>query len=468
MGNITMRRSLFSANAEQSVIGAILLDAEAFSEVAEVGLSESSFYDGRNVLIYRAVSALTEASSPVDIVIVCEWLEDQGLLAKAGGIVFLGDAVDATPSTKNAAGYARIVCELEEQRAWYQVSQSMAEAVLSEDGGDHSERMGKIQQLLTGVERDNKTSSLSTTREGLKIWYNHMEDNYNNPGVRGLKTGFPHIDYRYGGMQPEEFGVIAGRPGMGKTAMILNMLRHAGLIQKKNSLFFSLEMPTRQLMQRMVAAQGHVKLGLLKSGKALELTEQAEKMNMAVGQLGQLGLEGNGEIMWEDSSGMTITALVARAKRVHRKTPLDVIVVDHIGLVDSTLKTENDTQRMAQITRQLKRLAKDLKCVVIGLSQLNREVEKRANKRPMIADLRGSGSIEQDADWIMLLYRDEYYNEDSLTPGQVEVISGKVRDAEAGTDYLAWKGEYNLLEGMPEDGGMSPRAKKDRDDGDYV
>lgn len=461
-------RSLFSADCEISVIGAMLLDADAISAVAEVGLTTDSFFDKRHGLVFGAIMALTEASKPVDVVTVSELLESSGSLAAIGGIAYLGEMADCTPSTNNAEAYARIVADFEHERMWFKTAQAISETLMDDESGDHDERMGRIQQLLTAVERDNKTSSLSTMREGLKVWYDHMEDNYNNPGVRGLKTGFPHLDYRYGGMQQGEFGVIAGRPGMGKTAMILNMLRHAGLIQKKNSLFFSLEMPTRQLVQRMVAAQGHIKLGLLKSGKALELTEQAEKMNMSVGQLGQLGTEGNGEIMWEDSSGMTIAALVARAKRVHRKTPLDVVVVDHIGLVDSTLKTENETQRMAQVTRQLKRLAKDLKCVVIGLSQLNREVEKRANKRPMISDLRGSGSIEQDADWIMLLYRDEYYNEDSLTPGQVEVISGKVRDGEAGTDYLAWKGEYNLLEGMPEDGGMSPHAKRDLEDGGYV
>lgn len=461
-------RSLFSADCEVSVIGAMLLDSDVISDVAEVGLTAESFFDKRHGSVFAAIMAMAEASQPVDIVTVSEWLECAGQLGSAGGMAYMGEMADCTPSTSNAVAYARIVADFAHERMWLKTAQAISETLMDDESGDHDERMGRIQQLLTAVERDNKTSSLSTMREGLKVWYDYMEDNYNNPGVRGLKTGFPHLDYRYGGMQSGEFGVIAGRPGMGKTAMILNMLRHAGLIQKKNSLFFSLEMPTRQLVQRMVAAQGYIKLGLLKSGKALELTEQAEKMNMAVGQLGQLGTEGNGEIMWEDSSGMTIAALVARAKRVHRKTPLDVVVVDHIGLVDSTLKTENETQRMAQVTRQLKRLAKDLKCVVIGLSQLNREVEKRANKRPMISDLRGSGSIEQDADWIMLLYRDGYYNEDSLTPGQVEVISGKVRDGEAGTDYLAWKGEYNLLEGMPEDGGMSPHAKKDMEDGGYV
>jgi replicative DNA helicase len=461
-----MRRSLFSADAEQSVIGALLLDPEAFPEVIEAGVSELSFYDTRNALVFRAIWALVEARRPVDTVMVFEWLESQGLLAETGGMSFLGDSADAVPSTKNAGGYAKIVCELEEQRAWYHASQAIAEVMLSDDGGDHNQRMGTVQQLLTTVERDRKSSTLMTMKEGLKAWYAHMEESYNNPEASGLRTGFPHVDRRYGGFQPEEFGVIAGRPGMGKTAFVLNMLRDLSLNQKKNALFVSLEMPTRQLVQRMIAAQGKIKLGLLKSGKVLELTEQAEKLNMAFGQLGQLGDDGQGEILWEDSAGMTVFGLAAMAKRIHRKTPLDVIVVDHIGLVDSTLKTENDTSRMQQVTRQLKRLAKELGCVVIGLSQLNREVEKRANKRPMISDLRGSGSIEQDADWIMLLYRDEYYNEDTLTPGQVEVISGKVRDGEPGTDYLAWEGQYNLLEGMPEDG-SSPYIQEQKKNGGF-
>lgn len=459
-------RSLFSADAEQSVIGALLLDPNAFPEVVEAGVSELSFYDKRNALVFRAIWSLVEARRPVDMVMVYEWLESQGLQAEIGGMVFLAESADSVPSTKNAGGYAKVVCELEEQRAWYQASQAIAEVMLGDDGGDHNQRMGAVQQLLTAVERDRKSSTLMTMKEGLQAWYSNMEETYNNPEISGLKTGFHHVDYRYGGFQPEEFGVIAGRPGMGKTALVLNMLRDLALNQKKNALFVSLEMPTRQLVQRMIAAQGKIKLGLLKSGKALEITEQAEKLNMAFGQLGQLGNEGQGEIMWEDSAGMDVFGLAAMAKRVHRKTPLDVIVVDHIGLVDSTLKTENDTARLAQVTRQLKRLAKELGCTVVGLSQLNRDVEKRANKRPMISDLRGSGSIEQDADWIMLLYRDGYYDENSLTPNQVEVISGKVRDGQPGTDYLAWRGEYNLLEGVPDDG-SSPYIEAQQDCGGF-
>lgn len=449
-------RSLFSAEAEQSVIGSILLDSDVFSDVDAIGLSSTSFFDSRNALVYCSVKALVEANKPVDAVIVAEHLEADGVLKNIGGISFLGEAIDAVPTAKNAAGYAQIVYELEEQREWYKTAQAITDTLLDDQGGDHDERIGKIQLLLTKVERENKTESVVRNRPALKGWFEHMEENYKNPEIRGLRTGFEHLDYRYGGMEPGEFGVIAGRPGMGKTAMALNIVRDVSVKQKKTVLVFSLEMPTRQLVQRMVAAEGKIKIGLLKSGKALEITEQAEKLNMAFGKLARLGGDDEGEIWWDDSAGLTISDLVARAKRINRDTPIDLIMVDHIGLVDSTLKTENEPQRLAQITKQLKKLARELKCIVVGLSQLNREVEKRANKRPMISDLKGSSSIEQDADWIMLLYRDEYYDEDSLTPNQVEVISGKVREAEKGTDYLAWRGEYNLLESPPE-GGFIPK-----------
>jgi replicative DNA helicase len=211
-------------------------------------------------------------------------------------------------------------------------------------------------------------------------------------------------------------------------------------------------MSTDQLIQRMVAAEGKVKLSLLKSGKVMTHEDSMTRFGSAVTNLSQSG----GQIFFDDTAGLTITDLMARAKRHHRKHGLSMILIDHIGLVESTMKTDNETMRIGQVSRSLKKLAKQLDCVVIGLAQLNREVEKRSNKRPMISDLRSSGAIEQDADWIQLLYRDEYYNEDSLTPGQVEIITGKNRDGEVGADYLGWRGEYNLLEGLPE-GGFAPK-----------
>ncbi len=454
-------RSLFSEDCEVSVIGAMLLDSDVISDVAEVGLTAESFFDKRHGLIFGAVMALAEASQPVDVVTVSEHLERGGVLASVGGIAYLGEVADMTPSTRNAGAYARIVADFEHERMWFKTAQAISELLVSDDEGSHVERLGKIQQVLLGAEKNESSSSVVELRPALKHYLEVLDERANNPGIHGLLTGFDHVDYRLGGMQSGDFGVVAGRPGMGKTAYTLNVAKHCAVVQKKNVMFFSLEMSTDQLVQRMIAAQAKVKLGLLKSGKVMGLDEQMSRFGAGVTTLSQAG----GQIFFDDTPGLNITNLVAKAKRYHRKHGLSVIFVDHIGLVESSMKTDNETLKIGQISRLLKKLAKELGCVVIGLGQLNREVEKRSNKRPMISDLRQSGSIEQDADWIQLLYRDEYYNEDSLTPGQIEINSGKVRDGEAGVDYLSWRGEYGLLEGMPEGGCFSPdRAKKDEVD----
>jgi replicative DNA helicase len=439
-------RSLFSADCEISVIGAMLLDADAISAVAEVGLTIASFFDKRHGLVFGAIMALSEASKPVDVVTVSEFLESSGSLAAIGGIAYLGEMADCTPSTNNAEAYARIVADFEHERMWFKTSQAISEVLMSDDGGDHVERLGKIQQVLLGAEKNETSTSVIEMRPALKAYLDVVEDRANNPGIHGLLTGFDHVDHRLAGMQPGDLGIIAGRPAMGKTAYSMNIMKHIAIRQKKNAMVFSLEMPTTQLMQRLVASEGKIKLGLLKSGKVVGLPDQMVKFGAAATRIKDSG----GQIFFDDTAGLGISELVARAKRFHRKHELAVILVDHIGLVESSLKTDNETLRLAQVSRLLKKLAKELGCVVIGLAQLNRGVEQRANKRPMISDLRQSGSIEQDADWIQLLYRDEYYNEDSLTPGQVEIISGKIRDGEPGTDYLGWRGEYSLLEGLKE------------------
>jgi replicative DNA helicase len=317
--------------------------------------------------------------------------------------------------------------------------------------------MGKIQLLLMKAEKNEKGGSIVELKPATARYLDILQERMDNPGIHGLLTGFDHVDYRLGGIQPADFGVIAGRPGMGKTAYVLNIVKHVALKQKKNAMLFSLEMPTAQLVQRMVAAEARVKLGLLKSGKIDEHEESMTRFGAAVTHFKNT----EGKVFFDDTGGLGISELVVRAKRYHRKHGLSLIVVDHIGLVETSNKAATETAQVSEVTRTLKKLAKELGCPVIGLAQLNREVEKRTNKRPMISDLRSSGSIEQDADWIQLLYRDDYYNEDSEYAGQVEINSGKVREGEPGVDYLGWRGEYSLLEGMKE-GAMSPESNQEK------
>jgi replicative DNA helicase len=447
------RRSLFSADSEVSVLGALLLDANAFAEVIETGLTSRSFYDLRHSAIFSVICTMYEANMPVDVVTTSQHLEASGSLTQVGGIAYLGELADSTPSTANARAYAKILRMLEFERMWYQSAQDISALLTGTDCEDHADRMGRIQMILEGVERTERESSIIELRPALKNYLQVIDERALNPGIHGLLTGFEFVDHRLAGMKGGDFGVIGGRPSMGKTAYSMNIVKHVALKQKLNAMVFSLEMSTDQLIQRMVAAEGRVKLGLLKSGKVMEHEESMTRFGAAVTNLSKSG----GQIYFDDTAGLNITDLMARAKRHHRKHGLSMILIDHIGLVESSMKTDNETLKIGQVSRSLKKLAKQLNCVVIGLAQLNREVEKRSNKRPMISDLRSSGAIEQDADWIQVLYRDEYYNEDSLTPGQVEIITGKNRDGEVGADYLGWRGEYNLLEGLPE-GGFAPKS----------
>ncbi len=454
------QRQLWSSEAEQSVVGALLLDERAFDDVQAVGLLGEHFYDARNREIYSACAALAEARTPIDVVTVAEYLGGMRLLDAVGGAVYLNHLLEYIPSVDNAVAYARLVMEFSVERAYLHAAQQMMQCLLDDGYADHQSRLAQLQQILTVTERNERQNSVLSLPQALKAMVDHIDQVANNPGIHGLLTGFQHVDYRLGGGQPGEFHIWAGRPAMGKTAYALNAARHMAGVQKKNGMVFSLEMPTRQLVQRMTAAEGKVKLGLLKSGKVLTIDEQTSRFGAAVTTLAKSA----GQLFFDDQASLPITELVARAKRQHRKTPLDFVIVDHIGLVESTLKTDNETLRVGQVSRALKKLAKDLGCVVIGLSQVNRDCEKRANKRPMMSDLRMSGSLEQDADVIQFLYRDEYYNENTQYPGQVEVISAKLRDGEPGTDYLVWMGSYNRMEGMDK-----PGMRQEREEGeDFV
>jgi replicative DNA helicase len=453
-------RKLWSAEAEQSVIGSLMLDEQVFDDVVAVGFAADMFFDRRHVLAFLAIASLIDERAPSDVVTVAERLEQRGELDLAGGAGYLSRMIDLTPSVDNVTAYACLVRDFSVERGYHKAARDMLALLEDESFPDHSSRVAALQQILTATEREERALTMQPLGGALKAMVDDVEVAFEGGGFTGLATGWQHVDYRLGGLQPGDFMVIAARPGMGKTAYILNILRHVAIEQKLNAVMFSLEMPNKQLAARMTSATGSVNLGLIKSGKVLGLDEQASKFGMAV-----TSLAGVSDRIWLDDEGsLPISELVARAKRLHRKTPLSLVVVDHIGLVESTLKTENEPQRIAQVSRALKKLAKELSCPVIGLCQVNRECEKRSNKRPQMSDLRMSGAIEQDADVIQFLYRDEYYNEDTQTPGQVEVISGKVRNGERGVDYLAWRGAYQRMDSMerPADSGS------DHAGGDFV
>lgn len=436
-------RPMWSKEAEQSVLGALLLDDSVYDDLVSEGVCAESFYDNRHRLIWRALTSLRERNEPLDVVTAAEQLDGEQLLGQSGGAVYLSQLVDMTPSVDNAAAYARIVREREVERLYLVAAQDMLQVLQSDGYDDHAGRVAALQTILAATERDERAVTMQNLAQVMRAVVEKADVAFNGNEITGLRTGFQHIDYRLGGLQPADLMVVAARPGMGKTAYITNILRSTSLDQGVNSLVFSLEMPNFQLGQRMIAAQGRVNLGLIKSGKAVGMDEQASRFGAAVTTYVQKASE---RVWFDDEASLPVSELVARAKRLDRKHKLGLVVVDHVGLVESTLKTENESQRISQVTRALKKLAKQLQCPVIALSQVNRECEKRANKRPILSDLRGSGAIEQDADIIQFLYRDEYYNENTDQRGQVEVISAKVRSGERGVDYLLWNGAYQRMD----------------------
>lgn len=452
-------RKLFSEEAELSVLGAVMLDETVFDDVVATGLAAELFFLPKHRAVFAAMGRLVSERVPIDVLTVAEALEAAGELHSVGGAVQLSRMVDLCPSVDNATAYARIVVDFATERRFLAAMNEVNQILLHGEYADHASRMAHVHQVLMSTDRDEKHSSQVTMHEGVLAMCDRVRELADAPAdhVRGLPFGLKHIDYRLGGAQPGDLIIIAGRPSMGKTAYALNIARHA-LNAGKHGVVFSLEMSARSLVERMTAAQGLVDLGLIKSAKVVGLPEQLSKFSLACHHWKSV----KGEIVFDDTGSLSINELVARAKRIHRKRPLDYVMVDHVGLVDSTLRTEQESQKIGQITRELKKLAKALNCPVIALSQVNRECEKRANKRPMMSDLKSSGSIEQDADVIQFVYRDEYYNENTQTPGQIEVISAKVRDGETGTDFLDWVGRYVRVESR--DSAVQPLRSKHEED----
>lgn len=453
INNLPQPRQLFSQEAEQAVIGAALLDSDTVADVEALGLRNEMFFDGANRMIWFTISVMFSERMPVDTVTVFEYMETRGQADNVGGLPYIGDLARVTASTANAVPYAQAVMDYAQEREWLAVGRKIGEVMLNHDGLGHRERVGLVQQLVTGMVSERRSQTQFSLDDGIKQYIEDLDDRYENPGIRGLLTGYQHIDHRLNGLQAGDLMIIAGRPAMGKTTYAMNIALNVAKA-KKRVLVFSLEMSTKKLVQRLIAAEGEVQLGLLQSAKVMDHQESIGRMFAGVGRMKGLPME------IDESSSLTISELRARALREHRKAPVDLVVVDYLGLLGSDMKTESPTIRLAEITRGLKVLAGELGGAVIALAQVNRDCEKRTNKRPMLSDLRDSGSLESDTDIVQFVYRDEYYNENTEWKGQLEVITAKQRDGETGPDYLRWLGQYNKVGDDPN------RRDAPSDDGD--
>jgi len=372
-------------------------------------------------------------------VTVSEQLERRGRLTDAGGLAYLGTLAGDTPTAANARSYAQIVRERALMRRLIEAGREIASSVFGDDGQSARELVNNAEKLVfeiadQGVRTGSGAVRVSALLPGLidKIdeWHSHPDK------LRGLATGFTDFDNKTGGLRAGDLIIIAGRPSMGKTTLAVNMAEFAAVSpdSKASVAIFSMEMPAEQLVTRMLASIGHVPLNSIRSGRISD--DDWVRITAATGQLSEA------KIFIDESPGLTPTDLRARARRLKREHGLDLVVVDYLQLMQVPGTKENRATEIAEISRGLKSLAKELKVPVIALSQLNRAVEQRNEKKPVMSDLRESGSIEQDSDMILLIYRDEVYDKNSTKKGMAEIDLAKHRNGETGTFLLTFQGQY--------------------------
>ncbi|TKE93661.1 replicative DNA helicase [Vibrio kanaloae] len=432
-----------SLEAEQSVIGGLLLDNERWDTVAEKVVSKD-FYSRPHRLIFEAVKDILEESSPLDLITLSEHLELREQLEDVGGFAYLADLAKNTPSAANINAYADIVAQRALVRSLIGVANEIADSGYDPQGRTSEELVdlaeSKVFAIAEGRTRENEgpqnvDNILEKTLERIEILYKTPQD-----GVTGVDTGFNDLNKKTAGLQGSDLIIVAARPSMGKTTFAMNLCENAAMKQDKPVLIFSLEMPAEQLMMRMLASLSRVDQTKIRTGQLDD--EDWARISSSMGILMD-----KKNMYIDDSSGLTPTEVRSRARRIAREHDgLSMIMIDYLQLMRVPSLSDNRTLEIAEISRSLKALAKELNVPVVALSQLNRSLEQRADKRPVNSDLRESGSIEQDADLIMFIYRDEVYNPDSSLKGIAEIILGKQRNGPIGSVRLTFQGQHSRFD----------------------
>lgn len=429
-----------SREAEQSLLGGLMLDEASWEAVADQ-VTEEDFYFVAHRLIFRALASLAEAGQPRDVVTASEWLQREGSLETAGGLAYVGTLARDTPSAANVAAYAAIVRARSVLRQLIRIGTDIAQSGYDPQGRE-------VPELIDAAERQvfqiadaglrNKQGFIPIRRlltEALdKIDILFQSDN----PITGLGTGLIDFDEKTAGLQPGDLVVIAGRPSMGKTSFAMNLAEHAAIRDKVPTAIFSMEMPGQQLAMRMISSLGRIDQSKVRTGR-LSDSDWPRITSAAT-------LIAEAPMFIDDSPALSPTEIRARARRLKREHGLGLIVVDYLQLMQVPGNKENRTTEISEISRSLKALAKELSVPVIALSQLNRNLEQRPNKRPVMSDLRESGGIEQDADLIVFIYRDEVYNPESPDKGTAEIIIAKQRNGPTGTVRLTFLGQYTRFE----------------------
>ncbi|MCU0808075.1 MAG: replicative DNA helicase [Candidatus Contendobacter sp.] len=436
-----LRTPPHSLEAEQSVLGGLMLDNTTWDQVAD-RLDESDFYRNDHRLIFRAIRRLSENGKPFDLLTLAEWLEDNNQLEEAGGFAYLGVLARDTPSAANVRAYADIVRERAIRRELIRTSTEIADSAYDPRGRDSRELLDDAEKRVFAIaERGSRGQQgftsikelMARTVERIDILFQR-----DNP-ITGIPTGWQDFDEMTAGLQRGDLIVIAGRPSMGKTALAMNIVEFAAIQVKCPVAVFSMEMPGESLIMRLVSSLGRIDQHKVRTGRLEE--EDWPRLTSAVTMLSEARL------FIDDSSSLSPNDLRARARRLHRQEgQLGLIVVDYLQLMQVPGTNENRATEVSEISRSLKSLAKELSVPVLALSQLNRTLEQRGDKRPIMSDLRESGAIEQDADLICFIYRDEVYNPDSPDKGKAEIIIGKQRNGPIGMVPLTFLGQYTRFE----------------------
>ncbi|MEY4210473.1 MAG: hypothetical protein RLZ92_853 [Pseudomonadota bacterium] len=430
-----------SIQAEQAVLGGLMLDNQTWDSVADK-INEEDFYRRDHRLIFNAIAQLAEKQDPFDVVTLSEALEANDELQNVGGLAYLGTLVKDTPSAANIVAYANIVRDRSVLRQLIHVGTEISDSAFSTEGRETAELLENAERNVFKIaeQRQRGQGGFNSIKNLLAKAVDKIETLYEQDGdITGASTGFTDLDEKTSGLQPADLIIVAGRPSMGKTTIAMNMAENVALKSGMPVAVFSMEMPGEALAMRMMSSLGRIDQHKVRTGKLDD--DDWPRLTSAINLLAET------KLFIDDTPALTPTEVRSRARRLTREHgQLGLIVLDYLQLMQSPSSGDNRVQQISDISRGLKALAKELNVPVIALSQLNRNLEQRPNKRPVMSDLRESGAIEQDADLIIFVYRDEVYNEDSPDKGIAEVIIGKQRNGPLGTVRLTFLGQYTRFE----------------------
>jgi replicative DNA helicase len=432
-----------SMESEHAVLGGLLLDNDTWDRVSEKVVAQD-FYSRAHRIIFESFGVLVETGEPVDLITLSEALENSQQLDDVGGFVYLAEMMKNTPSAANITAYAQIVRERAVTRELIAVANEIAEAGYDTQGRTSADLLDFAETKVFAIaeQRTNKNEGPENLHSVLEKTVDRIEKLCNEPsnGVTGISTGFSDLDKMTAGLQPSDLIIVAARPSMGKTTFAMNLAENAAMMQDKPALIFSLEMPSDQLMMRMLASLGRIDQTKIRTGQLDD--EDWARLSSTMGLLIE-----SGKMYIDDAAGLTPTDVRSRARRIARDHGgLSMIMIDYLQLMRVPALSDNRTLEISEISRSLKALAKELKVPVVALSQLNRSLEQRSDKRPINSDLRESGAIEQDADLILFIYRDEVYNDDSEFKGMAEIIIGKQRNGPIGRVPLTFQGQFSRFD----------------------